>query len=70
MEQKGSGDQAAIFDYADGAGSYKGKNRSNESIGIGLYLTKMIITKQNGVITAKNRESKGAEFNIKFYNET
>lgn len=49
---------------------YKGKNRSNESIGIGLYLTKMIITKQNGVITVKNRESKGAEFNIKFYNET
>ena len=49
---------------------YKGRNRSNESIGIGLYLTKMIITKQNGVITAKNRESKGAEFNIKFYNET
>ena len=49
---------------------YKGRNRSNESIGIGLYLTKMIITKQNGVVTVKNRESKGAEFNIKFYNET
>ncbi|MCI9366224.1 MAG: HAMP domain-containing histidine kinase [Clostridia bacterium] len=49
---------------------YKGKNRSNESIGIGLYLTKMIINKQNGVVTARNRESKGAEFNIKFYNET
>lgn len=49
---------------------YKGKNGNNESIGIGLYLTKMIVTKQNGVITAKNRENKGAEFNIKFYNET
>ena len=49
---------------------YKGKNRSKESIGIGLYLTKMIMTKQNGVITAKNREEQGAEFTIKLYNET
>lgn len=48
---------------------YKGKNRNNESIGIGLYLTKMIINKQNGVITVKNGKNKGAEFNIKFYNE-
>ena len=48
---------------------YRGKNSCSESIGIGLYLTKMLISKQNGVITAKNRKSKGAEFNIKFYNE-
>ena len=48
---------------------YRGNNSGSESIGIGLYLTKMIISKQNGVITAKNRENKGAEFNIKFFNE-
>lgn len=48
---------------------YRGNNSGSEGIGIGLYLTKMIISKQNGVITAKNRENKGAEFNIKFFNE-
>lgn len=48
---------------------YRGNNSGSESIGIGLYLTKMIVSKQNGVITAKNRENKGAEFNIKFFNE-
>lgn len=48
---------------------YRGNNSGSEGIGIGLYLTKMIVSKQNGVITAKNRENKGAEFNIKFFNE-
>ena len=48
---------------------YRGNNSGSEGIGIGLYLTKMIVSKQNGVITAKNRENKGAEFNIKYFNE-
>ena len=48
---------------------YRGNNSGSEGIGIGLYLTTMIVSKQNGVITAKNRENKGAEFNIKFFNE-
>ena len=48
---------------------YRGNNSGSEGIGTGLYLTKMIVSKQNGVITAKNRENKGAEFNIKFFNE-
>lgn len=45
---------------------YKGKNASDSSIGIGLALSRMIITRQNGTITAENG-AQGARFIIKFY---
>ena len=48
---------------------YKGKNSSEQSVGIGLALAKMIIVKQNGVITANNYLEGGAIFNIKFYKQ-
>lgn len=47
---------------------YKGKNTDKESYGIGLALANMIIQKQGGKITVKNREeSKGVCFEIRFY---
>lgn len=46
---------------------YKGSNSSEQSIGIGLALSRMIISQQNGTIKAENRPSGGARFLIKFY---
>jgi signal transduction histidine kinase len=46
---------------------YKGKNSGSSSIGIGLNLCKMIITRQNGTISVKNYPKGGAVFKIKFY---
>lgn len=46
---------------------YKGKNASQGSIGIGLALSRAIITAQNGTIAAKNNTDGGAEFAVKFY---
>lgn len=46
---------------------YRGNNAAKESAGIGLNLSRMIISKQNGVITAANRTSGGAQFTIRFY---
>ncbi len=46
---------------------YKSKDADNKSFGIGLSLTKMIITNQNGVIKAENNAAKGALFIIRFY---
>lgn len=46
---------------------YKGKNSGNDSIGIGLALSKSIIEKQNGFITAENKKTGGVRFIIKFY---
>lgn len=46
---------------------YRGSNAGKESAGIGLNLSRMIISKQNGVITAANRMSGGAQFTIRFY---
>ena len=37
---------------------YKGKNSTKQSIGIGLFLSKTIINKQNGYIIAKNRNTR------------
>ena len=48
---------------------YKGKNFSKESFGIGLNLTKMIISSHNGTIKARNSETGGAEFIIRFYKQ-
>ena len=48
---------------------YKGKNSSKESFGIGLNLAKMIITAHNGTVKARNSQSGGAEFIIRFYKQ-
>jgi len=49
---------------------YKGKNSSEQSVGIGLALSRMIINAQNGTIKAENGRAYGAEFIIKFYKFT
>lgn len=45
---------------------YRGKNQSATGYGIGLALCKMIITRQDGTITAKNHPQGGAIFAIRF----
>jgi len=46
---------------------YRGSNAVKESAGIGLNLSRMIISKQNGVVTAANKPGGGAQFIIRFY---
>lgn len=46
---------------------YKGKHASEQSVGIGLALARMIIAQQNGTLKAENRPEGGARFTIKFY---
>lgn len=46
---------------------YKGINSSDQSVGIGLALARMIITNQNGTIKAENNRDGGAKFTIRFY---
>lgn len=46
---------------------YKGKNSSNDSVGIGLALAKEIIVRQQGMITVESEEKQGTEFTIKLY---
>ena len=46
---------------------YRGAGSSKDSVGIGLALAKSIIEKENGTVTAKNTETGGAGFYIKFY---
>ncbi len=48
---------------------YKGKNSSDESVGIGLNLAHSIITAQMGNIEVKSKEGEGTEFTIKFYKQ-
>jgi signal transduction histidine kinase len=45
---------------------YRGKNQNATGYGIGLALSKMIITRQGGIITAKNHPQGGANFAIRF----
>ncbi len=45
---------------------YKGKNSSENSVGIGLALAKSIIEKDNGMITCKSEIGNGTEFVIKY----
>ena len=47
---------------------YKGKNATQQSVGIGLSLSHMIIEKQNGTIAVENTYP-GAKFTIHFYKE-
>lgn len=46
---------------------FNGKNAGKDSIGIGLSLSRMIITAQNGTISACNGVEGGAVFIVKFY---
>ncbi|KUO61402.1 MAG: histidine kinase [Gracilibacter sp. BRH_c7a] len=46
---------------------YKGKNASEDSIGIGLAMAHGIITSQNGDIEVKSDKGQGTQFIIKFY---
>lgn len=46
---------------------YRGKNADSGSFGIGLALSRMIITQQNGTIKASNRLKGGTQFTIRFY---
>lgn len=48
---------------------YKGKNASEDSIGIGLALAKSIIVNQNGDITVTSQKKRGTQFVIKFYKQ-
>lgn len=47
---------------------YRGKHSDSQSVGIGLALSRRIITSQNGTIQAGNRrDGNGAFFEIRFY---
>lgn len=46
---------------------YKGKSASDNSIGIGLALSQMILKKQNASLCAQNTPEGGAQFQIRFY---
>lgn len=46
---------------------YKGRNASEDSIGIGLALAQSIIRSQNGDIEVTSKQGKGTQFLIKFY---
>ncbi len=46
---------------------YRGAGSSKDSVGIGLALSKSIIEKENGTVTAENTQTGGAGFYIKFY---
>lgn len=63
-------DSGVGFDTADLAGLfdrfYRGKSPNATGYGIGLALSKMIITRQGGTITAKNHPQGGALFALRF----
>lgn len=46
---------------------YKGKNASGNSVGIGLALSRLIVSHQNGTLKAENRTPHGARFTFRFY---
>lgn len=48
---------------------YKGKNASDDSVGIGLAMSKTIVKKQNGDIKVKSESKSYTEFTIKFYSQ-
>ena len=45
---------------------YKGKNSSENSVGIGLALAKSIIEKDNGYILCFSKKEEGTTFEIKY----
>lgn len=48
---------------------YKGKNAKENSVGIGLALSRMILAKQRGTLKAENALDGGAKFTIRFYRD-
>ena len=46
---------------------YKGKNSRSDSVGIGLALSKEIITRQKGKIEVSSQVGKGTTFELRFY---
>lgn len=48
---------------------YKGKNASDDSVGIGLAMAHSIITSQQGDIEVKSKPNVGTTFHIKFYKQ-
>jgi len=48
---------------------YKGKNSSDDSVGIGLAMSKSIITLQEGSIYVKSKNGEGTEFIIRFFSD-
>ena len=48
---------------------FKGKNTSEDSVGIGLAMAHSIITNQNGHLEVESEQGKGTTFRIKFYKE-
>lgn len=49
---------------------YRGRNSSDDSVGIGLSLAKTIIEKGGGYITADSQEGKGSKFTVKYLTHT
>lgn len=48
---------------------YKGRNSSENSVGIGLALSKQLIMLQNGIIHVTSEKGTGTEFRIKMYSD-
>ena len=46
---------------------YRGKDAAGGGVGIGLALSKAIIERQNGILSARNLPAGGACFEIRFY---
>lgn len=46
---------------------YRGKQARPDSVGIGLALSKQIITHQNGTIQVQSQQGHGTQFLIKLY---
>jgi C4-dicarboxylate-specific signal transduction histidine kinase len=66
VEDNGGGiDEAVLSDIFK---PYVSTKKGDESSGIGLYMSTLIMQKHNGNISAKNR-SCGAKFTLKFYKE-
>lgn len=48
---------------------YKGKNASDDSVGIGLAMAQSIITSQKGALEVSSKPNVGTTFHIKFYKQ-
>jgi signal transduction histidine kinase len=46
---------------------YRGRDAADQSVGIGLALSRMIVVEQNGTIKAENGKDGGAVFIVRFY---
>ncbi len=49
---------------------YRGKNADEQSVGIGLALSRMIVTSLGGTLKAENGRDGGALFTMRFYKST